>query len=151
MPCKPFCISVGDCVSTGGRNAGANCWLRSPRLTFAPLKPARSGECVPVEQWRAGAAVLAERGGLRAARDAGYGEHKQLRATETITYTNNSPDALPSLWVQLEQNIYREDSRAHIIGGSARPRRRRNATAADANAGAAEDDDRWVCLRFGGN
>ena len=34
-----------------------------------------------------------------------------LTATETITYTNNSPDALDVLWVQLDQNIYRGDSR----------------------------------------
>ena len=35
-----------------------------------------------------------------------------LSATETITYTNNSPDALDVLWVQLDQNIYRRDARA---------------------------------------
>ncbi len=29
-----------------------------------------------------------------------------------ITYTNNSPDTLPFLWLQLDQNIYRADSRA---------------------------------------
>lgn len=28
-----------------------------------------------------------------------------------ITYTNNSPDGLDFLWLQVEQNIYREDSR----------------------------------------
>jgi Peptidase family M1 domain len=48
---------------------------------------------------------------------------KQLSATETITYTNNSPDALPSLWLQLEQNIYRKDSRGHIILGGLMRRR----------------------------
>jgi hypothetical protein len=37
---------------------------------------------------------------------------KMLTATETITYTNNSPDALDILWVQLDQNIYRRDARA---------------------------------------
>jgi hypothetical protein len=37
---------------------------------------------------------------------------KTLSATEVITYTNNSPDALDVLWVQLDQNIYRHDSRA---------------------------------------
>lgn len=30
----------------------------------------------------------------------------------TITYTNNSPDGLDCMWLQLDQNIYREDSRA---------------------------------------
>jgi hypothetical protein len=38
--------------------------------------------------------------------------HKQLSATEVITYTNHSPDALPSLWLQLDQNAYRRDDRS---------------------------------------
>jgi hypothetical protein len=42
---------------------------------------------------------------------------KQLRASEAITYTNNSPDVLPSLWVQLDQNIYRKDARSVAAGG----------------------------------
>ena len=37
---------------------------------------------------------------------------KVLTATETITYTNNSPDPLDVLWIQLDQNIYRPDARA---------------------------------------
>jgi hypothetical protein len=40
---------------------------------------------------------------------------KILSATETITYTNNSPDPLDVLWVQLDQNIYRPDSRASFM------------------------------------
>ncbi len=35
----------------------------------------------------------------------------RVSGTTIITYTNNSPDALPFLWLQLDQNIYREDSR----------------------------------------
>ena len=35
-----------------------------------------------------------------------------LTADETITYTNNSPTLLDSLWIQLDQNIYRQDARA---------------------------------------
>ncbi|MDH7975851.1 M1 family metallopeptidase [Sphingomonas sp. AR_OL41] len=42
---------------------------------------------------------------------------RTLTATETVDYTNNSPDALPSLWMQLDQNIYRADSRAAVAGG----------------------------------
>ena len=37
---------------------------------------------------------------------------KELSATEVITYTNHSPDSLTSLWVQLDQNRYRADSRS---------------------------------------
>ncbi len=46
--------------------------------------------------------------------------HK-VAGTVSITYTNNSPDRLPFLWLQLDQNIYKEDSRAeaasNINGG----------------------------------
>ena len=50
---------------------------------------------------------------------------KELHATEIITYTNNSPDVLPSVWLRLEQNIYRQDSRAHIVMGGLMGRRGR--------------------------
>jgi hypothetical protein len=40
---------------------------------------------------------------------------KTLTATETITYTNNSPSALTSLWVQMDQNTYRPDARSAIL------------------------------------
>jgi hypothetical protein len=38
------------------------------------------------------------------------GQHKISGEVE-INYTNNSPDALKFLWLQLDQNIYRENSR----------------------------------------
>jgi len=40
---------------------------------------------------------------------------KSLSADETITYTNNSPDPLGILWIQLDQNIYRRDARAAFM------------------------------------
>ncbi|MDN3580715.1 M1 family metallopeptidase [Mucilaginibacter flavus] len=44
-----------------------------------------------------------------------------IDGTAVITYTNNSPDALTFLWLQDDQNIYREDSRAEaataVTGG----------------------------------
>jgi hypothetical protein len=47
---------------------------------------------------------------------------KVLSAEVTITYTNNSPDVLDFLWLQLDQNIYRSDSRAGAFGGAGRRR-----------------------------
>ncbi|MES2043654.1 MAG: M1 family metallopeptidase [Pseudomonadota bacterium] len=47
---------------------------------------------------------------------------RTLTATETVDYTNNSPDTLPSLWLQLDQNIYRADSRAALTGGGRKGR-----------------------------
>jgi len=34
---------------------------------------------------------------------------------ETITYTNNSPDTLKNLWLQLDQNLFRPDSRGRAV------------------------------------
>jgi hypothetical protein len=38
-----------------------------------------------------------------------------LTATEIITYTNNSPDSLDFLWLQLDQNIYKASSRGAFL------------------------------------
>ncbi|ABV87419.1 M1 family metallopeptidase [Shewanella pealeana] len=35
---------------------------------------------------------------------------RRIDATQTITYTNNSPDTLKYLWLQLDQNYYQSDS-----------------------------------------
>jgi hypothetical protein len=41
---------------------------------------------------------------------------------ETITYTNNSPSTLNSLWLQVEQNTYRADARSRAFAGGSRMR-----------------------------
>lgn len=46
---------------------------------------------------------------------------KVLNGEETITYANNSPDTLDVLWLQLDQNVYRTDSRA--VSQAGRPRK----------------------------
>ena len=48
---------------------------------------------------------------------------RRLTGRETIRYTNNSPDSLPWLWLQLDQNIFRRDSMAEltdVFGGAGR-------------------------------
>ncbi|WP_034061371.1 M1 family metallopeptidase [Lacinutrix jangbogonensis] len=42
----------------------------------------------------------------------------KLSGFETITYTNNSPDVLKYLWVQLDQNMRAKDSQTPLIEGS---------------------------------
>ncbi|QHJ12417.1 hypothetical protein FX988_02674 [Paraglaciecola mesophila] len=37
-------------------------------------------------------------------------EKRRLEASESITYTNNSPDTLKYLWLQLDQNKFKNDS-----------------------------------------
>jgi len=45
-------------------------------------------------------------------------EKQRLIGSERITYLNNSPDALTYLWVQLDQNHFKEGSIAQVAGGS---------------------------------
>ncbi len=63
-----------------------------------------------------------------------------LHGTETITYTNNSPDALDVLWVQLDQNIYRRGRarqlrRALLLRGTRPTATRSRASASSRAAG----------------
>src|SRR6185437_8135175 len=82
-----------------------------PRLTFAPLTLPQ-----PVNSYGSGSGAP---GPSYWQNEADYVMHatldpaaKTLTNDEVITYTNNSPDTLPSLWILLEQNTYRADSRA---------------------------------------
>src|SRR5579871_1827425 len=42
-----------------------------------------------------------------------------IRGTDIIHYTNNSPDSLSSLWIYLEQQTYRPDARSNFYTGFA--------------------------------
>ena len=48
-------------------------------------------------------------------------KNPRIDGTETITYTNNSPDALSYLWMQLDQNIRKKDAPALEKNGSGVP------------------------------
>ncbi|MDB4922561.1 MAG: Aminopeptidase [Mucilaginibacter sp.] len=39
-----------------------------------------------------------------------------IKGVATVTYTNNSPKALSSLWMQLDQNVYKKDSKGILSG-----------------------------------
>jgi hypothetical protein len=45
-------------------------------------------------------------------------EKSTLSGEETITYTNNSPDVLKYLWIQLDQNVRAKDSKTPLSEGS---------------------------------
>ncbi len=47
-------------------------------------------------------------------------ESHRIRGSEVITYTNNSPDALDELWIQLEQNLFRPGSRGSFVNSGTR-------------------------------
>ncbi len=106
-----------SCFSFAGARAQSSSGTDStydPRIAFAPLTLPS-----PVNMYRSSNGAP---GPGYWQNEADYELHasldtkdKQIRATETITYTNNSPDVLPSLWVRLEQNIYRKGSRGDIL------------------------------------
>ncbi|UOR05955.1 M1 family metallopeptidase [Hymenobacter aerilatus] len=41
-------------------------------------------------------------------------KQEMVRGSVTITYTNNSPNALPFVWVQLDQNLFKRTSRGAL-------------------------------------
>ena len=45
-------------------------------------------------------------------------KNAKIYGTETITYTNNSPDDLEYLWLQLDQNVRAKDSKSPLRNGS---------------------------------
>ncbi|MCH4553671.1 M1 family metallopeptidase [Aestuariibaculum lutulentum] len=45
-------------------------------------------------------------------------KNQKISGYETVTYTNNSPDDLKYLWVQLDQNMRAKDSKSPLIEGS---------------------------------
>jgi len=86
-----------------------------PRITFAPLALPEAVNSYRGSNGAPGPAYWQNQADYRM--HAGIDTAKKvLTNDETITYTNNSPDTLTSLWIQLEQNIYREDSRSHNLG-----------------------------------
>src|SRR6188508_1460082 len=47
----------------------------------------------------------------------------KLTGSETISYYNNSPDVLPYLWLQLDENEHSTKNNAGYTGGSTLPQR----------------------------
>jgi hypothetical protein len=90
-----------------------------PLKTFAPLTlpaPAstiRSGSGAP------GPAYWQNRVDFNIAARIDTAAHV-LSGEETVTYTNNSPEALDVLWFQMDQNLYRRDSRGYAMSGGRR-------------------------------
>jgi len=59
-------------------------------------------------------------------------QNNTVKGTVTITYKNNSPDLLPYLWLQLDQNLFEENSRGN---GMIKPGSRYGARGEKVNGG----------------
>src|SRR3984957_15785873 len=113
----PFALSQAPSPAAAPPAAAAY----DPRLTFAPLTLPN-----PVNAYRSSSGAP---GPAYWQNEADYEMHaeldtaaKVLRNDEVITYINNSPDPLPSLWIHMEQNIYRSGARSRAVNGG--PRRK---------------------------
>ena len=111
-----FTVLFAAACAAAPAPAAAPAATYDPLQTFAPLilpdpvNSMRSGSGAPgPDYWQNGADYE-----IHANLDPAT---KVLSADETITYTNNSPDALAIVWIQLDQNIYRKDSRSADASG----------------------------------
>jgi hypothetical protein len=88
----------------------------NPLETFAPLTLPRPADIYRAADGTPGPSYWQNRADyiIRATLDPAT---NQLSADEAIAYTNNSPGALSYLWLQLDQNAYRKDSRGRYAGG----------------------------------
>jgi hypothetical protein len=116
-----------------------------PLVTFAPLtlpdppNGYRSGDGAPgPDYWQNRADYQ-----IQATLDAAT---KTLSGEEVITYTNNSPDVLDVLWVQLDQNIYRKDARSAASSGGFRRAQFTDGDVLDAVE--VEQSDRFVAAPY---
>ncbi len=88
----------------------------NPRETFAPFDPGqpvnvyRSGNGMPGPRYWQNQADYTIAVTLDPATHA-------ISGTARIGYTNNSPDTLDVLWLQLDQNLYRPESRGLLSNG----------------------------------
>ena len=122
LPIIRFCRGAARLMLAAGLLLAANPALAQydPRAAFAPfamqqaVNVYRSSNGLPgPEYWQNRAdyeihATLNPKG-------------PTLSGEEVITYTNNSPDELNDLWLQLDQNIYKPDSRGAFAGGWPHP------------------------------
>ena len=125
--CCVLCWAVVLGLGVSGRGLGqaaaTGMSAYDPRVTFAPLTLPNSASVYRSSSGAPGPEYWQNESDyeLKAELDT---KGKVLRADEVITYTNKSPGALASLWLQMDQNIYRKDARARLVNG-VRPRRGR--------------------------
>jgi hypothetical protein len=93
-------------AATSARAAGYD-----PKAAFAPLPMAEAVNVYRAGSGRPGPSYWQNRADYQIHATLDTKAHA-LAGDVAIGYTNNSPDALDVLWLQLDQNMYRADSRA---------------------------------------
>ncbi len=103
----PFLLLLATGVSTAGRDTDEDKFRQLEEILPTPNAYRTASGAPGHEYWqqRADHAIEVELDD----------ETQHLYGSETITYTNNSPDTLPYLWVQIDPNIYSPESHAALI------------------------------------
>ena len=76
---------------------------------FAPHHASRPQQ-LPARLRRSGSQVLAEPRRLRPRSDARHRARPRSQGKLELRYTNNSPDTLRFIWMQMEQNAFKDKS-----------------------------------------
>ncbi|HEX5264728.1 MAG TPA: M1 family peptidase, partial [Phenylobacterium sp.] len=90
-----------------------------PLKTFGPLTLPAPANSIRTGSGTPGPAFWQNRADFSIAASIDTKAHV-LSGDETVTYTNNSPEALGFLWFQMDQNLYRRDSRGYAMSGGRR-------------------------------
>ncbi|MGZ6049872.1 MAG: M1 family metallopeptidase [Phenylobacterium sp.] len=119
MTLRLLTILAATCVVLAPAAHAQSANAYDPLKTFGPLTlptPAstiRSGSGAP------GPAYWQNHADFNIAAKIDTGAHV-LTGDETVTYTNNSPETLGFLWFQMDQNLYKRDSRGYAMFGGRR-------------------------------
>ena len=122
VPAPPPAAAPHDAVTHPGPPGSAASPAPDPAVIFAPFDAGNRPNAYRSASGLPGPAYWQNRTDYSIAASIETGPHV-LHGAETITYTNNSPDPLDVLWVQLDQNIYRPDARSkfaspYLVGHS---------------------------------
>jgi hypothetical protein len=110
------CVGAWGAVFACLASAVAQSPNYDPAVTFAPLTLPTPASRVRAANGLPGPDFWQNRADyqIRATLDPAT---KTLAGSVVITYTNNSPDTLDVLWLQIDQNAYREGSRSDFARG----------------------------------
>jgi peptidase M1-like protein len=97
-------------------SAAASADAYNPRETFAPFDVGQAATVYRSADGRPGTQYWQNRADYTIAARLDPTSHV-ITGTAEIRYTNNSPQALDVLWLNLEQNRYRPDSRGNVSDG----------------------------------
>ncbi len=103
-----------DITHPGPAGSTAPLAAPDPAVIFAPFENGNQPNAYRLGSGLPGPAYWQNRADYTIKATIETGPHV-LHGSETIAYTNNSPDPLDVLWVQLDQNTYKAGARSHFV------------------------------------